>query len=47
MIDGFRSGFIGHSDGNVMIGLAYLAGINCLLSLLCFSMLKTGYKIKS
>lgn len=47
MIDGFRSGFIGHSDGNVMIGLAYLVGINCVLSLLCYFMLKTGYKIKS
>ena len=47
MIDGFRSGFIGHSDGDVMIGLAYLMAINCLLAVLCFLMLKTGYKIKS
>ena len=47
MIDGFRYGFIGHSDGNVMIGLAVLIGVNAFLAALTLWMLKTGYKIKS
>lgn len=47
MIDGFRYGFIGHADGNVMVGLATLVGVNILLSTLCLWMLRTGYKIKS
>lgn len=47
MIDGFRYGFIGHEDGDVMIGLAVLVGINVLLAVLCLWMLRTGYKIKS
>jgi len=47
MIDGFRYGFIGQSDGNIMIGLALLIGVNTVLSLLALQMLRTGYKIKS
>lgn len=47
MIDGFRYGFIGHADGNLMVGLVVLVGINILLSLLCLWMFKTGYKIKT
>lgn len=47
MIDGFRYGFIGHADGNLMIGLALLLSINIFLGLLTLRMLKTGYKIKS
>lgn len=47
MIDGFRSGFIGHADGNVMIGLGVLVVANIALSALCLWMIKSGYKIKS
>lgn len=47
MIDGFRSGFIGHSDGSAVIGLALLAGINAALAALILWMLRSGYKIKS
>jgi len=47
MIDGFRYGFIGQADGNVMVGLAVLVGINVLLSVVCLWMLRTGYKIKA
>ncbi len=47
MIDGFRYGFIGQADGNVMIGIAVLLGINICLFSLCLWMLRTGYKIKS
>ena len=47
MIDGFRYGFIGHSDGNVTIGLFVLIVANILLSFLILQMLRTGYKIKT
>lgn len=47
MIDGFRYGFIGHADGNLMIGTITLVVINLLLGALTYAMVKTGYKIKS
>jgi ABC-2 type transport system permease protein len=47
MIDGFRYGFTGHSDGHLIAGLVTLAVINFLLCALTLRMLRTGYKIKS
>lgn len=47
MIDGFRAGFIGQSDGDPILGLVILAALNVILAFLTFKMLATGYKIKS
>ncbi len=47
MIDGFRYGFTGHADGDIMTGLAALTVINLLLAALTLRMVRTGYKIKS
>jgi len=47
MIDGFRYGFIGHADGNLMAGAIMLVVINIVLAGLTYAMVKTGYKIKS
>jgi ABC-2 type transport system permease protein len=47
MIDGFRYGFIGVSDGTLGIGLAVLAVCNILLLSLAYWMIATGYKLKS
>ncbi len=47
MIDGFRSGFIGHADGDPILGLFILVVINIVLAALSLWMLRTGYKIKS
>ncbi len=47
MIDGFRYGFTGHADGNLMMGAATLTIINLFLIVLSYRMVKTGYKIKS
>ncbi len=47
MIDGFRAGFIGQSDGDPIWGIAFLIAINLLLVGLIYWMLRTGYKIKS
>lgn len=46
MIDGFRAGFIGVSETNHSVGLALLGGIDILLLLAAWFMLKTGYKTK-
>ena len=47
MIDGFRYSFIGHAEGPLLYGAIQLVVINVLLVLLCYWMLKTGYKIKA
>ena len=47
MIDGFRYGFTGHTDGYPLLGVIFLLTINTFLLFLSWFMLKTGYKIKS
>lgn len=47
IIDGFRYGFIGQSDGNVLFGVVFLSLCNIAMIGLCYVMIKTGYKIKS
>ena len=46
MIDGFRYGFTGHTDGHLMAGLITLIVINIGLGCLSFAMIRKGYKIK-
>lgn len=47
MIDGFRYGFIDHSDGALWPGLAVMTGTNLALWLLSWRLLSIGYKVKS
>ena len=47
MIDGFRYGFIGESDGTLMIGLAVMVVANLALWALVLRMLTTGYRLKA
>ena len=47
MIDGFRYGFIGVADSNVLLGAVVLLSLNLLLAGLCYWMLETGWRIKS
>ncbi len=47
LIDGFRYGFIGQSDSNVLLGVLVLSLCNIFLVSLSYFMIKTGYKIKS
>lgn len=47
LIDGFRYGFLGESDGNVMIGVVLTATINIVLFAIVLSVLKRGWRIKS
>ena len=47
MIDGFRYGFIGQSDGTLGIGVAVMTLANIGLWALLLRMLSTGYKLKA
>jgi len=47
MIDGFRAGFIGHSDGSLPLGVLVMLGCNLGLAFLAYRMFKTGYKLKA
>ena len=47
MIDGFRSGFIGHSDGPIIFSILGLIAVNFVLAIAAYIMLKSGYKIKN
>ncbi len=45
-IDGFRYGIIDHADGNLLIGIIYVAVLNSILWLVCYRMLSSGYKLR-
>jgi ABC-2 type transport system permease protein len=47
MIDGFRYGFVGQSDGTLVIGVAMLAVTNLLLWALALRLISRGYKLKA
>lgn len=45
-ISGFRYGFIGRADAPLLLGLGVLIGVNLLLSLACYALLRSGWKLK-
>lgn len=47
MIDGFRYGFIGQSDSDLMVGVAYTLALNIVLIFWVFRVFKTGYRLKA
>lgn len=47
VISGFRSGFLGVSDSPLWIGAVGLLVLNLVLWALCYSLLKSGWKIKN
>ena len=46
MIDGFRSGFIGHADAPSWLGITVMAVIDAVLWGICTWMFRSGYKLK-
>ena len=46
-ISGFRYGFLGISDSPIVIGALGLLALNALLWATCFSLLRSGWKIKA
>lgn len=47
IISGFRYGFLGISDSPVTIGAIVVLGIDVALALLCYTLLKRGWKLKN
>jgi ABC-2 type transport system permease protein len=47
VISGFRAGFLGTSDSPLLVGSAGLLLLNVLLWAACYSLLKSGWKIKN
>jgi ABC-2 type transport system permease protein len=47
LIDGFRYGFVGRAEGSLVVGATMTAILVLSLGWICFSMFKTGYKIKT
>ncbi|WP_374467280.1 ABC transporter permease [Ferrovibrio sp.] len=46
MIDGFRYGLTGHTDGDVLVGAVALGGVALALWVLCHRLLKRGYRLR-
>ena len=47
VISGFRAGFLGISDSPLLVGAIALLVLNAVLWFVCFSLLKSGWKIKN
>jgi ABC-2 type transport system permease protein len=47
IIDGFRYGFIGQPEGNLVVGVLLLAALNIILWVSCYIMFDRGYRIKA
>ncbi len=47
MIDGFRYGFIGRSDGSVLVGVVYTLVLAVVLGLAVLQIFRTGWRLKS
>lgn len=45
-ISGLRYGFIGTTDSTVLTGALVLGGVNVVLGLICYAVLRAGWKIK-
>ena len=46
-IDGFRKGFIGYSDANIMNGIVVCLVLNTILFFFVYKMFQTGYKLRT
>lgn len=47
LIDGFRYGFIGHADSSIAVGATMVAVLVAVLSLGCWQLFRTGYRLKT
>ena len=47
VISGFRYGFVGEADSPILFGALLLLAINVALGILCFILLRTGWKLKA
>ncbi len=47
LIDGFRAGFIGHAEGNLVIGVIMSAVLTVLMGAACWLVFRSGWRLKS
>ncbi len=47
LIDGFRYGFIGEAEGNLMVGVIVSAAITLALAVACWMVFRSGWRLKS
>lgn len=47
IIDGFRYGFTGHAESNLLLGGAFCFAITLALCAWCWALLRSGYKLKA
>ena len=47
LIDGFRYGMIGHSDGSLQLGIIVIFGCVLFMWLICYRILMKGYRLKA
>ncbi|MGB6229458.1 MAG: ABC transporter permease [Litorimonas sp.] len=47
LIDGFRYGFTGEADGNLLIGVVFIGALNIALFMAVWLVLRAGWRIKS
>nr|WP_315383811.1 ABC transporter permease [uncultured Sphingomonas sp.] len=47
IISGFRYGFLGVADSPILLGTGVILGLDVVLGLFCYTLLRRGWKIKS
>ena len=47
LIDGFRYGMIGQSDGSIALGATIAVVLNVVMGAVCYRVFKSGYKLKA
>ena len=47
LIDGFRYGFIGQAEGNLMIGVIMSAVLTVAMAAACWLVFRSGWRLKS
>ena len=47
IISGFRYGFLGTADSPVLLGSALILGLDVILAVACFLLLRSGWKLKN
>ena len=47
LIDGFRYGFIGHADGDVLVGAIFVGALTVGLSIWCWNLFRIGWRLKT
>ena len=47
IISGFRYGFLGVADSPVLLGTAVILGLDLVLALICYTLIRKGWKLKS